>query len=365
MPHRETAADRTAGPVAAATDGSGLREFLDRLAAALPAAGFWSMPVLVACSGGADSVALVLGLQRLAPPAARLVVAHVEHDLRAAAAADREFVSRLAARLGLPFVWRRVAVAAAPGGGEGLEARARRLRYAFLAEAALERGARHVVVAHTADDQAETILHRLLRGTGPAGLAGMAPARALCDGVALLRPLLHVPRECVRGFVAAEAEVWREDESNADVRHARNFLRHEILARCAAGPYPAATAALVRLGGQVGRLAAALRSAAENLLEIHARRHADGTVVLRTEGLVGLDRHLLAEVFVALWERQGWPRRDMTAGHYERLAEMAVEAAPLRVCDLPGGIRVVGERAGAILLVPPGQCPAEAMSCAR
>ena len=139
-------------------------------------------------------------------------------------------------------------------------------------------------------------------------------------------------------------------------RHARNFLRHEILTRCAAGPYPAATAALVRLGGQVGRLATALRSAADHLLETRGRRHADGSFLLLTDGLGGLDRHLLAEVFVALWERQGWPRRDMTAGHYARLAEMAVEAAPLRVrSDLPGGIRVVAERAGAILLVPPGQ----------
>jgi tRNA(Ile)-lysidine synthase len=328
------------------------------LAAGLPRGGIWSAPAVVAVSGGADSTALLLGLVALAPAGARLIVAHAEHDLRTAAAVDRAFVAAIAARLGLECTVTRLAVRHRDAvGGEGLEARARRLRYRFLEDVARDHAARHVLVAHTADDQAETILHRILRGTGPAGLAGMSPARTLCEGVALLRPLLAVPREDVRAFLTAEAEAWREDESNGDVRHARNFLRHEILARCATGPYPAATAALVRLGGQVGRLAAALRSAAEHLLEIHARRHADGTVVLRTEGLVGLDPHLRAEVFVALWERQGWPRRDMTAGHYERLATMAVTSATAAAAaaDFPGGVRVVAERAGAIVVVPPAQ----------
>jgi tRNA(Ile)-lysidine synthase len=328
------------------------------LAAGLPRGGIWSAPAVVAVSGGADSTALLVGLVALAPAGARLIVAHAEHDLRMAAAADRAFVVALAARLGLECTVTRLAVRSRDAaGGEGLEARARRLRYRFLEEVARDHAARHVLVAHTADDQAETILHRILRGTGPAGLAGMPSARTLCEGVALLRPLLRMPRTELRAFLAAEAEAWREDESNADVRHARNFLRHEILARCAAGPYPAATAALVRLGGQVGRLAAALRSAADHLLETRGRGHADGGFLLLTDGLGGLDRHLLAEVFVALWERQGWPRRDMTAGHYERLATLAVTSATgvAAAADFPGGIRVVSERAGAIRLVPPAQ----------
>ena len=339
MPHSGTTADRTAGAASAASSADGRGEFLDRLAAGLPAHGFWSMPVLVACSGGADSVALLLGLARLAPVPGRLVVAHVEHDLRAAAAAaDREFVARLAARLGLPFVWRRVAVAAAPRGGEGLEARARRLRYEFLEEAALERGARHVVVAHTADDQAETILHRLLRGTGIAGLAGMPAARQLAPGVSLLRPLVDVPRATVRAFLATAAQGWREDETNADTRLARNFVRHELLARAAAGPYPAAAAGLVRLGRQAERVAAALASAAEHLLETHARRQADGGIVVHATPLAALDPHLVAEVFVALWRREDWPRRDMTARHYAQLARLVAAGGP--PADLPAGVRV-------------------------
>jgi tRNA(Ile)-lysidine synthase len=351
VPHPGTTTDRTAGAASAVSGAGRPGEFLELLAAALPTHGFWSMPTLVACSGGADSVALLLGLQRLAAAPGRLVVAHVEHDLRAAAADDREFVARLAARLGLPFVWRRVAVAAAPRGGEGLEARARRLRYEFLEEAALERGARHVVVAHTADDQAETILHRMLRGTGIAGLAGMPTARPLAPGVSLLRPLVGVSRATVREFLAAAAQGWREDETNADTRLARNFLRHELLARSAAGPYPAAAAGLVRLGRQAERVAAALASAAEHLLELHSCRQADGTIVIHAAPLAALDPHLVAEVFVAAWRREGWPRRDMSARHYAGLARLVVAGGP--AADLPAGVRVEPAGVGRIRLRGP------------
>ncbi|MFM7107169.1 MAG: tRNA lysidine(34) synthetase TilS [Planctomycetaceae bacterium] len=315
-------------------------DFLAALSAAVPP-GFWSLPALVCCSGGADSVALLLGLVRLAPPGCdgRIVVVHAEHDLRAAAVADREFVTALAARLGLRTAWRRLAVRDAGCGprGEGLEARARRLRYDFVAEVARDVGARHAAVAHTADDQAETILQRMLRGTGLVGLGGMKGARELCDGVALVRPLLGLRRADARAFLAAAGQAWREDESNADVRPARNFLRHEVLPRCEAGPFPAAAESLVRLGRQAERVAGALASAAEHLLEDHASRHADGTVVVRTAALAGLDPHLVAEVFAALWRREGWPRRDMTARHYARLARLAADGGP--GADLPGGVR--------------------------
>lgn len=307
----------------------------------------WGSPLLVGVSGGADSVALLLALVEVAPTDARIVVAHAEHDLREAAAADREFVAALAEQLGLEFTWRHLAVREPAGGGEGVEARARRLRYAFLEQAAGERAARHVLVAHTADDQAETILHRILRGTGPAGLAGMRPARALCPGIALVRPLLEVPRADVRAFLHTRAAEWREDASNDDRRHARNFLRHEILARCAAGPYPAAAAALVRLGEQVGRLAHALRAVAERLLDAHASRQADGVITVSVAPLVSLDPHLVAEMLAVLWEREGWPRRDMTAAHYERLAAVVTGQRPAGVTDYPGGVRV-GHGAGGI-----------------
>jgi tRNA(Ile)-lysidine synthase len=331
-----------------------MHSFLSALSVALPRSGFWEAPVVVAVSGGADSVALLLGLVRVAPPQARLVVAHACHDLRPEAAADRDFVAALAARLKVPCASRSLAVRHdAEGRGEGLEARARRLRYDFLADIAGEHGARHVVVGHTADDQAETILHRALRGTGLAGLAGMQRSRGLADGVALLRPLLRLPRALGRAFLEAEGESWAEDATNADPAFARNFLRHEILARAERGPYPAATAALVRLGEHAGRSAGALASAAEHLLGIHARRQADGRIVLDATALAGLDRHLVAEVVVALWEREGWPRRDMAARHFTAVAGLIVDVGsgaqpPCPAFDLPGGVRAGSSGSGRI-----------------
>lgn len=332
--------------------GSGLApQLVADLAAALPT-GFWTTPALVGCSGGADSVALLLGLRRIAPVGAvhRLVVVHAEHDLRPAAAGDRAFVAELAGRLGLRLLCRRLEVrspAAAPR-GEGVEARARRLRYDFFAAAARDTGARHVAVAHTADDQAETILQRMLRGTGLAGLGGMKAARPLCEGVGLVRPLLRMRRADVRAFLVEAGETWREDESNADPRPARNFLRHEVLPRCAAGPFPAAVAGLERLGRQAELVSGALASAAGQLLDDHATRQADDTIVLRTAVLARLDPHLVAEVFAALWHREGWPRRDMTARHYAGLARMVVAAGG--ATDLPGGVRVEPDGPGRLRL---------------
>ncbi|MCE9631337.1 MAG: tRNA lysidine(34) synthetase TilS [Planctomycetia bacterium] len=321
----------------------GRPNFVALLQASLPADGLWTMPVVAAVSGGADSVALLMALRQIVPSAVerRLIVVHAEHDLRLTAADDRAFVERLADRLGLAMIWRRLGVHDADDHGEGIEARARRLRYGFLAEVAADVGARHVLVAHTADDQAETILHRMLRGTGLAGLGGMAAARALSPGVSLLRPMLGLSRADARAFLSTIGQEWREDPSNADPRHARNFLRHEVFPRCEAGPFPAATASLVRLGHQAAVVTAAIRSAAEHLLESCSCRHADGSIVLRINDLARLDAHLVAEVFVALWRREGWPQRDMTAKHYTALAEMVTAEKPTPTAfDAPGRVAV-------------------------
>lgn len=335
--------------------------FLAGLSAGLPRASAWDAPAIVAVSGGADSVALLVGLVRLAPVGARLVVAHARHDLRPDAADDERFVEALAARLGLVSVARCLAVREdRDRRGEGLEARARRLRYEFLLDVARCHGARHVMVGHTADDQAETILHRMLRGTGMAGLAGMRPARSLDDGIALVRPMLALPRQVGRDFLAAEAETWREDTTNTDLRHARNFLRHEILGRASRGPYPAAAAAIARLAAQADRSAAAISSAVGHLLDLHARRQADGRVLLDAAAVAALDRHLLGHLIAVLWQREGWPRRDMTARHHETVVELVVavgrgDRPVVRAIDLPAGVRAAAAAGRRVEFVRAGQ----------
>lgn len=345
---------------AARGDTPAIQEFLAGLADGLPADP-GPFPVVVGVSGGADSVALLLGLVQLGFPAGgRLVVAHAEHDLRAEAAADREFVERMAERFGLACITRRLQVAEGPG-GEGVEARARRERYAFLAEAAHDVGGRQVLIAHTADDQAETILHNILRGTGSAGLAGMPRCRILTDGVSLLRPLLELPRQLVRPFLEAIGQGWQEDLTNAHTARARNFLRHEVLPRCQAGPYPGASEALVRLGRQAGAVAGILAEAASHVLGRTSSRQPDGSVVFRGRDLVGLGRSLLAEMLLVLWRREGWSRRDMNASRYEMVADLLAAAAGGDPAggglDLPGGLRVALESGGMVRIGPPRLSP--------
>lgn len=180
---------------------------------------------LVACSGGADSSALALVLATTGAP---LVLAHVVHDMRPAAVAlgDRDAVRELAGALGRPFVERHISPRAARGNTEGA---ARRLRYQALAELALEHGCRYVAVAHHADDQAETVLMRLLRGAGPRGLGAIAESRELPGGVRLVRPMLGITRVQSEGLCRGAGWVWREDATNADPKRLRAAVRHELL----------------------------------------------------------------------------------------------------------------------------------------
>lgn len=171
----------------------------------------------VGLSGGVDSVVLLHALAVLRP--AGLAALHINHGLSPHADRWAGFCAEYARTLGLPFSTTRVAVER--GSADGLEAAARRARYAAFAAAPGD----WIVLAHHRDDQAETVLFNLLRGSGIAGAAAM---RA-CSG-RLLRPLLGVDRAGIVRYAQTHRLNWIEDESNADLRHARNFLRHRVIA---------------------------------------------------------------------------------------------------------------------------------------
>lgn len=178
--------------------------------------------VIVACSGGADSVSMTHALAQLGRGLGiTLTVASVDHGLRAESRGEVALVARLAASLGLPF--RPIAVDV---GGEGsLQRRAREARYAALLALARETGARRIAVGHTMDDQAETVLGRMLRGAGLDGLAGIAPRRR--DGV--VRPLIDCRRDEVIRYLDAHALAHVIDPSNADRRFERVRIRLDVL----------------------------------------------------------------------------------------------------------------------------------------
>lgn len=182
--------------------------------------------VVVACSGGADSVALLRLLAALRGTAvADVAVAHLDHALRPDSADDAAFVARLAASLGLRSVVERRRVRPRPR--ESPEEAARRIRYAFLADAARALGGTVVATAHHLDDQAETVLYRVLRGTGIDGLRGILPVADLA-GVRVVRPFLPFRRDALRRWLAGEGAGWREDPTNA-AGNDRAVLRNEVL----------------------------------------------------------------------------------------------------------------------------------------
>ena len=201
--------------------------------------------VLVAASGGADSTALALALKTLG---CGIALAHVHHGIRGKSAdADARFVRALAKKLGAPFFLGTFDVPAeAKRRGESLEMAARRVRRDFLAATARREKIRWVATGHTADDQAETVLMRIARGTSITGLAGI-PYVARQGGVRFIRPLRDATRGQIVNYLKSRRQTWREDESNAEDFALRNRVRHEILPLLEKRLNPGVRQALVRL----------------------------------------------------------------------------------------------------------------------
>jgi tRNA(Ile)-lysidine synthase len=185
--------------------------------------------VAVACSGGADSVALLRILLDLRGElGVVLSVAHFHHQIRGAEAdADKQFVEELAASLQLEFYCGSGNVPAHAAAEKiSLEAAARDLRHQWFADLISHGKADKIATAHTLDDQAETVLMRILRGTGARGLAGIAPAQKAKH---LVRPLLATSRTEIEAYLKKLRQPWRQDASNLDTRHTRNRVRHTLL----------------------------------------------------------------------------------------------------------------------------------------
>jgi tRNA(Ile)-lysidine synthase len=199
--------------------------------------------VLVGLSGGADSVALVYLLLDLSESGGFTVVglAHFNHQLRAMADRDEQFCQAFAASLSLDLqVGRGDVAAVARREGLSIEDAARRSRYAFLETAADARVASRIAVAHTLDDQAETVLLKLIRGAGLTGLAGIAPRRGR-----LVRPLLEVAKRDLVRYLSGRQAMWVEDETNGDLANPRNRIRHRVLPELEQS-YPGAARSLAR-----------------------------------------------------------------------------------------------------------------------
>ena len=285
--------------------------------------------VLVAVSGGPDSVGLLLVLSQLRRKlGVELIAAHVHHGLRGAAAdADEACAAAAAQRLGVPFV-RGDLGGRLRADGANLEARARRLRYAALQQLAAAHGCARIATGHTLDDQAETVLMRLVRGAGPRGLGAIRPRRR--DGV--VRPLLDCRRAAVRGVVDQAGLAHRHDASNDDPRFLRTQVRTRVLPLLAE-LNPAVAEACASLAAAARSERAAVRRWAD--AELAAAVAADGALpVAWLSDQPAAARPLLLRRWLG---RAGVPARHLQRRHLRAAIDLALAREGRGEVHLPRG----------------------------
>ena len=288
---------------------------------------------LVACSGGADSLALALAAgDEARASGCRVGAVIIDHALQDHSGQVAVQAADACLRAGLdPVEVIRVDVAQGPGQG-GLESAARTARRAALAEAAGRLGAEAVLLAHTRDDQAETVLLRLARGSGARSLAAMAPIDGLWR-----RPLLDLPREVVRASLDGEP-AW-EDPHNTDQRFARVRVRTAALPSLAASLGDDVVDGLARSARLLRDDADALDSAADAVWPDVANAGAEG-VTLDVESLATLPRAVRTRLLRRAAIAAGVPANDLTLAHIDRVEALVSDWRGQGMVDLPGGVGV-------------------------
>ena len=304
--------------------------------------------VLAAVSGGPDSIALLDVLDELRGPLGLVViVAHVHHGLRAEADADADFVRGVGARRGLPVHMERVTVTGGPP-WDGPEAESRRARHATLQRVARATGASRIATGHTADDQAETVLMRLLQGAGPRGLGGIPPVRGW-----LISPLIETRRDDILAHLRARGLRFVDDASNRDVRFLRNRIRHDLLPFLTELTGASMVEPLCRSAAAARAVVADLEIRARAELERLATREPAG-FTFEASALAGGSVELGAEILRQAAAAQGQTRP--LRGPAQRAVRALLGGTPRRRIARLGDLVV--ERSGRRLRVGPAALPA-------
>lgn len=302
--------------------------------------------VVAAVSGGADSVAMLRILHHAlrdqidenleTPP---LWVAHYNHRLRGEASdQDQQFVENLATKLGLKCLTDSSTPDANLTGGS--EDHFRRQRYAFLDRESHRIGARYVSVAHNADDQVETVLHQLFRGSSLTGLSGIPRVRPLGTDVVLIRPVLVFRSNQLRELLGQLQQPWREDVTNSESDYQRNWLRNQLLPAIRSR-YPDADAAVLRAAESATAATDELNKLADRWIELHVEESTPTRLAIRktpSEQDNEWDSLVTIQALTRLWGLLGWPRGAMNQWHWDQIRKMIATGFPV-VHNLPGNLR--------------------------
>jgi len=287
--------------------------------------------LLVAVSGGADSMALLHLLSRLAPsfPCA-LMVAHLDHQLRSASSADADFVIDYCEQENIPVVVEKIDVAALSQDlSVGLEEAGRHARRKFLLKVAAEHACSAIVLAHHGDDQAETLLFRLLRGSGLSGLAAMRMKNGL-----FIRPLLTFRSSALKDYLQQQDIAWCEDASNADISFTRNKIRHHLLPQLQEYN-PQVVDALRRLSQQATDEDEYWTTLAAGFLAKHGRCSTDGFEV-DIKPLLLLGRAERSRILRAFLQQLHGYLAGVEAGHIAQIEDLLMAGRPQADLHLPG-----------------------------
>ncbi len=295
--------------------------------------------VVVGVSGGADSTAMLRLLHGCAASERwQLVVAHLNHGMREAEGErDAVWVQALAAELGWPCeVALRPIEALARSWRQSVEESGRRVRYHWLARVARRVQANVVAVAHTADDQVETVLHRVIRGTGLHGLGGMEPVRSLVEGIRLVRPLLHTRRADIESWLRGHGHAWLEDPTNADERFTRNRIRHTLLPSLTRDFNPQMSQRLLDLAEQARAASGFFEKRAARQLRRLGRDNLQGGLQLPVAAVRRLPVPVRSELLCAAVVHITGHRRRFTYQHWQALDRLVTQPKSEATAELPG-----------------------------
>ena len=325
----------------------------ERLSAAsqtlLPVSVWSKHRVLVAVSGGADSVALfrtINGLwSELAPNAIAPEVVHINHGVRGEnAEKDEDFVKCLAKAYGAKFHLKAISWDADGASELKSENALRELRYDAILEVAREVGARYVFTGHHQGDQVETLLFRIFRGTGLAGLTGIPAVRVVDETVSLVRPFLEVKRETILAALAAWEQDFCHDQSNDSDEYSRNFLRNTLLpqARNYFGPH--VDQSILRLAQHAGDSIELEQACVQDFFDSH---HVEFNVesggrqtVFARKDFDGVPPMLVRAILIAVWRKNDWPLGAMTSARWHQLSALILQKDLCRVLNLPSDLRM-------------------------
>ncbi len=282
---------------------------------------------LVGVSGGADSVALLRGMHQLregSPHQGKLMVAHVNHGTRAIDSdRDESWVSALAIQLGLPFFCQQLELSVDESHrGQGFEAQLREARHRCLRQIAEATGARYIALGHSQDDQVETILFRILRGTGIGGLAGIPRIRRLSDWITIVRPMLNISRATILDYLSSIKQDYLEDDSNTNQEFTRNRIRHQLLPQLRRDFNVNVDRGLLQLAGLAAEAQSIIDGDAEALIDKVVCFKTNGEVVIQTKRIQQCPDYLVRTLLALIWKKMNWPQQDMSYSKWAQLAEL-------------------------------------------